>query len=123
MDERLLLWPGFIIIAVLCLGIFINAVKGTADDTIYNEKYFSKDLALLEDSIISSPSKVVVIYNYSNSDYTKDFKENCEVKLTRNNGVGYSNFCTNDQDLRKDIITIKDQQITFEKTSTSLSIS
>ena len=89
-----------------------------ANDTSFEQKYISKDLALLEDVVFAAPYDLDVEYPLDDS-YEVLFEEQCSVRVNRKGTPIYSgslSFCAADIGLEVNYPDmISSESILFEK--------
>jgi hypothetical protein len=82
-EERTYLWPGYLVITtIVMLALFFTMTK-LSDETSFNQKYLSKDLALLEETLFVSPGEVNLKYPIlqGESRFEFNFEQGCLVEV------------------------------------------
>lgn len=123
-DERQLLWMGYIILIVVAFSSLFFYVRDSANDVIFKQKALAKDLALTEETILSSPSKISLIYFLNdNVDVSVDRECGIIVKGKQDNAISVSYKCADDSILTKSFDSFNPKEkITFNKNNNRLEI-
>ena len=100
MDERQILYSGYIVISVLIFVTILMFVNKAVDDTLFKERTKIADLALTFNSIISSPSDVVIEDGLN--DYTINIDNQCAITTgsIKDTYVREEYLCVNDNNLQ-----------------------
>ena len=97
-EERIYLWPGYLVITTLVLiALFVVLVK-ISDGTSFDQEYLSKDISLLEQSLFIAPGDISLRYKViQNEDrFEIKFDDFCEVNVNLKDSIGLSgssSFC------------------------------
>ncbi len=91
-EERIYLWPGYLVITTLVLiSLFFILVK-ISDETSFNQDYLSKDISLLEQSLFIAPGDVSLRYEVVQDEdrFKITFDDSCEVNVNIDDSLGFS---------------------------------
>jgi len=101
-EERTYLWPGYLIITTLVLLALFFTIGKLADETSFNQKYLTKDLTLLEETMFVSPGEVSLNYSILQEAERLEIKfdQNCLVEVNVQGSPelsGSRNYCANNE--------------------------
>ncbi|MBT3394897.1 hypothetical protein HOA59_01720 [archaeon] len=127
-EERIYLWPGYLIITtIVFLTLFFVLAKVT-DGTSFDQSYLAKDISLVEQTLFVSPGEVSFKYNIKQGEdrFNIDIGDGCliEVNLKDTSILsGSKSRCADNKYIFVDYSGKNDYDyLIFNKTSTSLSV-
>lgn len=100
--ERAHLWIGYTVVAVVVILTVFAIMSKLSDNTSFEQKYFSKDISLLEQTGFIAPYGVSVLYDLDEN-YFVLFEDICSLRVNEKETPLYSGsltFCVADNYLQ-----------------------
>ena len=100
--ERAYFWIGYFMITVVVFLTVLATMNKLSDNTSFEQKYFSKDISLLEQTGFIAPYDVSILYDLD-EDYFVLFEDICSLRVNKKDTPLYSGgltFCIADNYLQ-----------------------
>jgi hypothetical protein len=99
--ERAHLWLGYTLIIVVVILTVFSIMVNLANNTSFEQKYYAKDISLLEQAAFASPYDVSILYSLDEN-YLVIFEDICSIRVNEKKTPLYSGsltYCSTDNNL------------------------